>query len=93
MDRTSKISKILDAAEEIMSEKGLRDSSIAEIAKKAAVTFNTTERANPTAMGSAPGWVIMFASKNAVMRMLCPEIAMTVEAFESETFVNSKFKV
>jgi TetR/AcrR family fatty acid metabolism transcriptional regulator len=34
----SKIEKILDAAEEIMSERGLKDSSIAEIAKKAGVT-------------------------------------------------------
>jgi len=37
MDTSAKIEQILDAAEEIMSEKGLKDSSIAEIAKKAEV--------------------------------------------------------
>jgi len=38
MDSNAKINQILNAAEEIMSEKGLQDSSIAEIAKKAGVT-------------------------------------------------------
>lgn len=38
MDRVTKIEKILNAAEEIMSEKGLQNSSIAEIAKRARVT-------------------------------------------------------
>ncbi len=38
MDTSKKIEQILDAAEEIMSEKGLINSSIAEIAKRAAVT-------------------------------------------------------
>jgi TetR/AcrR family transcriptional regulator, fatty acid metabolism regulator protein len=38
MDTGTKIGQILDAAEEIMSEKGLRDSNIAEIAKRAGVT-------------------------------------------------------
>lgn len=37
MDRDSKIEKILDAAEEVMSRKGLQNSNIAEIAKKAEV--------------------------------------------------------
>jgi len=38
MDTSAKIEQILDAAEEIMSEKGLKDSSIAEIGKRAGVT-------------------------------------------------------
>ena len=38
MDTSKKIEQILDAAEEVMSEKGLQNSSIAEIAKKAEVT-------------------------------------------------------
>ena len=38
MDNTKKIEQILNAAEEIMSEQGLQNSSIAEIAKKAGVT-------------------------------------------------------
>lgn len=38
MDRVTKVDQILDAAEEVMSEKGLQSSSIAEIAKKAGVT-------------------------------------------------------
>jgi len=38
MNSSNKIEQILDAAEEIMSEKGLKDSSIAEIAKRAGVT-------------------------------------------------------
>ena len=38
MDSTKKIEQILNAAEEIMSEQGLQNSSIAEIAKKAGVT-------------------------------------------------------
>jgi len=38
MDTSKKISQILNAAEEVMSEKGLQNSSIAEIAKKAEVT-------------------------------------------------------
>jgi TetR/AcrR family fatty acid metabolism transcriptional regulator len=38
MSSSEKIEQILDAAEEIMSEKGLQSSSIAEIAKRAGVT-------------------------------------------------------
>ena len=38
MDTGAKIEQILDAGEEVMSEKGLKNSSIAEIAKKAGVT-------------------------------------------------------
>ena len=38
MDSGNKIEKILDAAEEIMSEKGLKNSNIAEIANRAGVT-------------------------------------------------------
>lgn len=38
MNSSKKIEQILDAAEEIMSEKGLKDSSIAEIAKRAGIT-------------------------------------------------------
>ena len=38
MDSTKKIEQILNAAEEIMSEQGLQNSSIAEIAKRAGVT-------------------------------------------------------
>jgi len=38
MNSSNKIEQILDAAEEIMSEKGLKASSIAEIAKRAGVT-------------------------------------------------------
>ena len=38
MDTSKKINQIIDAAEEVMSEKGLQGSSIAEIAKKAEVT-------------------------------------------------------
>ena len=37
VNTSNKIEKILDAAEEVMSEKGLQNSSIAEIAKKAEV--------------------------------------------------------
>lgn len=37
MDTNKKIEQLLDAAEEIMSEKGLKNSSIAEIAKRAGV--------------------------------------------------------
>ena len=38
MNSSKKIEQILNAAEEIMSEKGLKDSSIAEIAKRAGIT-------------------------------------------------------
>jgi len=38
MDTGAKIEQILDAAEEVMSEKGLQNSSIAKIAKEAGVT-------------------------------------------------------
>ena len=37
MDDNAKIEQILDAAEEVMSRKGLQNSSIAEISKKAKV--------------------------------------------------------
>jgi len=47
MNSSEKIEQILDAAEEIMSAKGLQASSIAEIAKTAGVTDSREISASP----------------------------------------------